>query len=311
MHKCLLLAGILLLLAAPIACADESSQTPVDDLSKDCWAHVARCIDLKTHAIPPTQVLSLEFPLRFAERTFWDTAFMFTAPGRWDEYDWRRFSLLAGIGGGSFALDHQVDIESRNRHPRGHTERDIEKWLQYSGDYPAIAGMLGGSLLGGMIFHNEEAKSLAVDAGEALVISNVVFTEPLKQVIGRSRPHDAQGPWHFKPFSGNASMPSGHSTTAFSLAAALSEHFENAPAAAIPSYTIASIVAFSRVRGSDHFVSDVVIGAIIGTVSGRTVVKLERDRRHDAEGRPRTATAWRLEPWIGVDVRGVQLATEW
>jgi len=273
----------------------EPLRTTLDITEPGCWNHVARCVDAHAHALPPTQPLLWTFPLHFAERTFWDTAYMFTAPGRWERHDWERFTLLTGIAGGSFALDHQVDIESRGRHPRSKTERDIENRLKDFGSYPAIAGMLGGSLLGGLIFQNEEAKNLAVDAGEAVLISNLVLTEPLKETIGRSRPNAGGGPWHFHPFSGAASMPSGHATTAFSLAAALSEHFENTPAAAVPAYAL---------------VSDVVVGAIIGTVSGRTVVKLERDRRHDAEGGPRPS-GLRLEPWLGIDIRGIQVVSEW
>jgi membrane-associated phospholipid phosphatase len=304
----------LMLLVSVASWADESP--PVALHAESCWDHVADCVDAKTHAIPPTQLLSWhffwswEFPKRFLERTVWDTAYMLTAPGRWDGHDWQRFTLLTGIAGGSFALDHQVDLESRVRHPRSNTERKVENWLEDFGSFPAIAGMLGGSFVGGLIFDNEEARRLAVDAGEALVISGGIFVSPLKEVIGRSRPNAGNGPWQFHPFSGAASMPSGHSTTAFTLASALSTHFYDTPAAAIPSYGIATVVAFTRVRGSAHFVSDVVIGALIGTVSGRTVVQLERDRRHDAEGRPRE-TSFRIEPWLGPGVRGVQLVRTW
>jgi hypothetical protein len=196
----------LALLVSAASWAEESPPVPLG--AEGCWGHVVACVDAKTHRIPPTQLLSwnffwsLEFPERFVERTFWDTAYMLTAPGRWEAHDWQRFTLLTGIAGGSFALDHQVDLESRARHPRGSTERQVEIRLGDFGSFPAIAGMLGGSFVGGLIFDNEEAKRLAVDAGEALVVSNIAFVTPLKEVIGRSRPNAGNGPWQFHPFSG-------------------------------------------------------------------------------------------------------------
>src|SRR5574337_442627 len=165
-----LLTGVLLLVWAVTAAGEEPSPSAaVAEGAANCWNHVAACVEYKTLSLPPTQVaLSWDFPVLFVRRTLWDTAYMFTAPGRWDRGDWSRFSLLTGIAGGSFALDHQVDIESRARHPRSNTERDIENPLEDFGNYPAILGMIGGSLIGGIVFENEEAKTLAVDAGEAL-----------------------------------------------------------------------------------------------------------------------------------------------
>lgn len=87
-----------------------------------------------------------------------------------------------------------------------------------------------------------------------------IFT---KHVIGRARPSDV-GPWHFEPFSvaaKYASLPSGHSITAFATAFALALIY---PRLRIGLFVIAVLVGVSRIIIHAHFVSDVMVGACVG-----------------------------------------------
>ena len=247
---------------------------------------------------------SLDFPFTFAQRVFWDTGYLLTAPGRWDRQDWTRFSLFAAATGGMMGLDRQIDIESRVRHPRSASERDVEDGLQNLGDLPGTADDPGDAYALGLLTGNDEASRLATDAGEALVISGLVFTQSLKEVVGRSRPRVAEGPFHFAPFSGSASFPSGHTTAAFTMAAVIAEHAENNLWIAVPTYGLASMVAVARVRADAHFASDVLVGAVLGIVTARTVVRLEKQRLTQC-GDGSTEVA--ITPLVGADVRGVQV----
>jgi membrane-associated phospholipid phosphatase len=101
----------------------------------------------------------------------------------------------------------------------------------------------------------------------AVGLSNLV-TEVLKYAVGRGRPFvGGEGNvLHFSHFASNpayASFPSGHATTAFALAMAVSAVW---PQARVAMAIYALIIAMSRLVLLAHHPSDVVAGAMIGIV---------------------------------------------
>jgi membrane-associated phospholipid phosphatase len=80
-----------------------------------------------------------------------------------------------------------------------------------------------------------------------------------------------------RPDGSSFSFPSGHAATAFASATVLQRHF--GWKAGIPAYAVASYVATSRIRDNRHYLSDVVFGAAIGMVAGRTVTIGHGDTR--------------------------------
>ena len=87
---------------------------------------------------------------------------------------------------------------------------------------------------------------------------NAVLTQGIKLTVGRTRP------------DGSAfSFPSGHTSSAFATAAVLQRHF--GWATGVPAYALATYIAGSRLQENKHFASDVIFGAAIGVVAGRTV----------------------------------------
>lgn len=101
----------------------------------------------------------------------------------------------------------------------------------------------------------------------AVAVSNLV-TEVLKYCIGRGRPFvGGEGNvFHFLHFAGSPayySFPSGHATTAFALAMAVSAVW---PQARVAMAIYALIIATSRLVLLAHHPSDVVAGAMVGIV---------------------------------------------
>jgi membrane-associated phospholipid phosphatase len=92
-----------------------------------------------------------------------------------------------------------------------------------------------------------------------------LFASILKRLIGRARPLRVDGAdLYFAPFSWQvdyASLPSGHSTTAFAAAVALGALF---PRARVALWIYAGLIALSRVVLSAHYPSDVIAGAVVG-----------------------------------------------
>jgi membrane-associated phospholipid phosphatase len=102
-----------------------------------------------------------------------------------------------------------------------------------------------------------------VSVGGAGLIANLT-----KYILGRARPKlfDTAGPFDFQLFAfdpDHASFPSGHATNIFALATVLGMLW---PRGRILLYTVAVWIAASRVLIGQHYFTDVVGGAILGTV---------------------------------------------
>ncbi|WP_028136541.1 phosphatase PAP2 family protein [Bradyrhizobium japonicum] len=97
--------------------------------------------------------------------------------------------------------------------------------------------------------------------------------EILKYVIGRGRPFvgGKPNPFNFVPFEGTgayASLPSGHAVAAFALAFAVSALW---PRLRVFMFTYAIVILLTRLVLVAHHPSDVVAGALVGTVGAMAV----------------------------------------
>lgn len=88
-----------------------------------------------------------------------------------------------------------------------------------------------------------------------------IFT--LKYASRRERPLN-----HIENLFAQASFPSGHSGNAFMTAVILSSHLGRS----IGFFSLASIVALSRVYLEDHYFSDVIVGSGIGVIIGHILI---------------------------------------
>ena len=98
-------------------------------------------------------------------------------------------------------------------------------------------------------------------AGGDLIQAQVlaaILTQGMKFAVQRTRP------------DGEArSFPSGHASAAFATAAVLHRHFGRK--AGLPAYAIALYTSTSRLQANSHYPSDVIVGATLGLIVGRTV----------------------------------------
>jgi membrane-associated phospholipid phosphatase len=89
-----------------------------------------------------------------------------------------------------------------------------------------------------------------------------------KNILGRARPKlfDTMGPFDVKLFAFSpdyASFPSGHATNIFAFATVIAILW---PRGKVLLYTIAAWIAASRVLLGEHYFTDAVFGAILGTL---------------------------------------------
>lgn len=103
----------------------------------------------------------------------------------------------------------------------------------------------------------------------ALGLTGLMVDVITKPVIGRVRPfvdHVEYREIGVRPDT--ASFPSGHAATAAAGALAFARVW---PAAAIPAWTLAAIIAISRVALGVHFPSDILAGFLLGALLARFV----------------------------------------
>jgi len=109
----------------------------------------------------------------------------------------------------------------------------------------------------------------------ALAGTNLVV-EGLKRATGRTRPDGERN-------RANSSFPSSHAANAFALACVLGARWRRG----LPVFfALALLVAFSRMYLNRHFLSDVVVGGLIGTICGWAAARWLRPGRRAAEASP-------------------------
>lgn len=157
-----------------------------------------------------------------------------------------------------------------------HNDVPLSNWAakQDPSGYTSIGGAIGdgwtqgGAALGtyavGLLTHDRMTIHIGSDLIRAQTL-NAVVTRGMKFVVGRRRPG-----------GGPDSMPSGHTTAVFASAAVLNDHF--GWKAGVPSFAMASFVGWTRVRDRAHWLTDVLVGASIGTAIGHTVASGHRGR---------------------------------
>jgi membrane-associated phospholipid phosphatase len=230
----------------------------------------------------------------------------FSEMGRTISSDWKRTAMYAGGILGLIVIDKQTTSFFHD-----HVERIVDyrlpkiaivntnkAFVDYENAYILypIVGLYAGSLL----LNKKKGQVVAINAVKSISYSFLVSHILLKTVFARNRPQRklstdepivlpyTKNNWDFgnygsptyTPFDlrpankineGNA-FPSFHATFYFSVAKVFQMEYNNYW---IP-YGVATIVFASHLKGHDHWISDLVLGGLVGTIIGRAVVKSSR-----------------------------------
>ena len=185
-----------------------------------------------------------------------DQKAIWTSPVHIQKKDMEWLAPAAGAAGVLAVFDHRiinsVRADTSLRSPSNAVSEvgNIAPW--------AVPGSM---LAIGSFVHNPHAAEAGRLGLEAELDSEVVM-QILKLATGRMRPNG----------SDNKSFPSGHTMSAFTLAAVMSSEYHDKPLVVFGSYGMATAVGLARVGGLNHFPSDVLVGAVLGELIGRYVV---------------------------------------
>jgi len=178
----------------------------------------------------------------------------------------RRAIVLVWMIAGAIATGAQnLDINIlKEVNPEGPNSRF---WAQSSNSvYWAPAGVSIGTLIYGL-FKND--KTAQANAGGQLMNIGIctALTSASKYAIDRTRPEDRYpGDIHVVTTTHGYSFPSGHTSTAFTMATTLSLQYRKWYVT-VPAYAWAGSVGYSRMYLGKHYPSDVMAGALVGTGS--------------------------------------------
>ncbi len=111
-----------------------------------------------------------------------------------------------------------------------------------------------------------------------LIISLLVphaITLLISFAVRRKRPYETSpDAWHLPIRLYTPSFPSGHATLAFALATFLTWYWHPAIVVCFLLYAIASVVAIARVVVGVHYLTDIIVGTMIGTGASLLVITL-------------------------------------
>jgi hypothetical protein len=170
-------------------------------------------------------------------------------------------TLGVGLGAtwGARSFDQEIALSEFNSetHPGSSLDGAFEAGEVLGGGAMQIGGAFATYGLGKLI-DNEGVEHLGRDLVRAQVVTQSL-TLGIKLLVRRERPDD----------SNQGSFSSGHASGTFATATVLQRHY--GWKAGVPAYAVAGYVAASRLNEGKHYLSDVVFGAAVGILVGRTV----------------------------------------
>lgn len=173
---------------------------------------------------------------------------------------------LTGLGLLAIPLDHH--IMSVFPHSGGKSD-SLTETVNRFGTPTILLPAIGGLYLLGDGYEKDTAKMAL-----AALINSAGMTAGLKFLAGRGRPSTGIEAGEFEGLEpdkgpGFSSFPSGHTSAAFAVATVLANRH---PKHKWLYYALAGAVGVARIRKSEHFPSDVLVGAGLGIFAGNDAV---------------------------------------
>jgi len=177
----------------------------------------------------------------------------------------------------SLVKSQNMDISLLNKfNPNTGVENPAWKFVSNNAVYISAATPLTLMAIG-LANHDQKLKQVAFNTGVAL-LGNTAVTMIMKNSIQRQRPFVTWGDKVLLQGNTSAtdySFPSGHTSTAFSVATSVSMAYPKWYVIA-PSFAFAGATAYSRMYRGAHYPTDVLCGMIVGSGSAYLTNKLQR-----------------------------------
>ena len=172
--------------------------------------------------------------------------------------------LTAALGVSITLRETGVDDTIRRR-TDGHRQLgDFDEPIQILGNPGTHFAGAGVLWLTSTLIEDEREHEVAKSLIQALAV-NGLTTVALKGATHTTAPNGSDFAW-----------PSGHTSSAFTVAAVVNEHY--GPWVGVPAFALAGLVGYERIDSREHDFSDVVFGAVLGTIIGTSIASDEEAR---------------------------------
>jgi len=217
--------------------------------------------------------MNCEFFKNFAD----DFSKVLISPKNWEKRDFLNFSAVFSAGLLLYALDQDIrDLIQDNKSP---SSAEFFNFMTHLGDGGILFGSIAASYAAGEIMKNNSLRKTALLCLESWLTAGFIV-DTLKFVAGRARPESGESSDSFHPFalrSSFFSFPSGHSASAFAVAETIARQSRKS-CVDVVAYSLATLVALSRIHNDKHWASDVFIGSALGYFVARKISSLDKKR---------------------------------
>lgn len=139
-------------------------------------------------------------------------------------------------------------------------------WTNLSNTSKYISvGLPVGYFVAGLVHDNKDLKQKAAYTAAAILL-NTATTTLLKNVVKRERPYNTYTGIFPDKIESDFAFPSGHTSSAFATATSLAITTKKWYIA-VPAFAWSAGVGYSRIYLGQHYPSDVIMGALVGSSS--------------------------------------------
>lgn len=203
---------------------------------------------------------------RFPKSLWLDTRALATVPNA---------LILGSAGAGAAVSAENLDDVVRRDTARHHRRMGgLNNVLDVAGHPITHAGVAGGLYAASLITDDPDLHTFSGSLVNSLVLSNAAAIS-LKYAFGTDRPDGEPN-----------GFPSGHTASSFAVAACIEEQFGLMPG--LGAYAVAGLVGLHRIDNRKHDVSDVLFGAALGYVIGKSTAHRHLASRPDVSIGPYT-----------------------
>jgi membrane-associated phospholipid phosphatase len=217
--------------------------------------------------------LNKEFLLNFGD----DFVQVIVSPKNWKGRDFLKLSAVLGAGLLLYSVDQ--DIQNWIQDHRSSSSEDTFKAITHLGNGVVLIGLMTALYVSGEVSDNNSLRKTALLSLESYLTTGIIV-RGFKSAVGRARPWTGESSHSFHPFSTRsrfASFPSGHASSAFAVATVIADQ-SNKTYIDVLAYSLATLVAISRVHIDRHWASDILVGSAIGYFVAKKISALDKNR---------------------------------
>jgi membrane-associated phospholipid phosphatase len=236
-----------------------------------------------------------------------DQKAIWTAPLHLERGD-AKWMIPSGIGAMALFTTDRITGDEIAEFDRG---IEASRIVSYAGSTYGVGAVAATFYVIGRHTNKSRARETGLLAGEA-VIDGLIVSSALKVGTQRARPDADRERSEF--FDGGSSFPSGHSVQAWAAATVIANEYHDQRKVQIAAYGVASAVSLARFTGGKHYISDVLIGSLLGYGIGQYVYHTHHQKEPGSvvtEER-NTTPAWpEITPRYNLRLRQYGVALTW